>query len=126
MRLLVVDDESDVTQVLAEALRDRGHDVETAACGHEAVDVALAFRPDAALVDIGLPDMDGVTLAELLRGVVHGKRLRVVAFSGYRDPSLLGAIQRDVFDEYLLKPAALQSIEDALCARRPAESQPGR
>jgi CheY-like chemotaxis protein len=114
MRVLVVDDESDVTLVVGEALRDRGHHVECASSGHEAIAIATAFHPDAVLVDIGLPDMDGVTLAEILRGSVAGKRLRVVAFSGYGDPTLRGAIQRDLFDQYLQKPASLQSIEDAL------------
>lgn len=120
MRVLVVDDESDVTLVVGEALRDRGHEVECAASGHQAITIAAGFRPDAALVDIGLPDMDGVTLAELLRGAVAGKRLRVVAFSGYGDPALRGAVQRDVFDDYLLKPASLQAIEDALLSPAPA------
>ena len=122
MRVLVVDDESDVTLVVGEALRDRGHEVECASSGHEAMTIAANFRPDAILVDIGLPDIDGVTLTELLRGSVTGKRLRVVAFSGYGDPTLRGAIQRDLFDDYLLKPASLQAIEDALIAPGTASS----
>ena len=116
MRVLVIDDESDVTLVVGEALRDRGHEVECASSGHEAIEIAAGFRPDAVLIDIGLPDIDGVTLAELLRGSVPGKRLRVVAFSGYRDPNLRGAVQRELFDDYLMKPASLQAIEDALVA----------
>ena len=116
MRILVVDDESDVTLVISEALHNRGHEVECASSGHDAIARAAEFRPDAALVDIGLPDMDGVTLAELLRGVVAGKRLRLVAFSGYGDPSLRDAVQRELFDDYLVKPSSLQAIEDALIA----------
>ncbi len=119
MRVLVVDDESDVTLVVGDALRDRGHEVECATSGHQAIAIAAEFCPDAALLDIGLPDMDGVTLAELLRGSVPGKHLRVVAFSGYGEVNLRGVVQRDVFDDYLLKPASLQSIEDALVARAP-------
>lgn len=114
MRFLVVDDESDVTLVVGEALRDRGHEVECASSGHQAISIAAEFRPDAALVDIGLPDMDGVTLAELLRGSVPGKRLRLVAFSGYGDPTLRDTVQRELFDDYLVKPASLQAIDDAL------------
>jgi CheY-like chemotaxis protein len=124
MRVLVVDDEYDVTLVVGEALRDRGHEVECASSGHEAIVIARRFRPDAVLVDIGLPDMDGVTLTELLRGSVAGKHMRVVAFSGYGDPTLRGAIQRDLFDDYLLKPASLQAIEDALlAATRPTSAR---
>ena len=130
MRILVVDDESDVTLVVSEALRDRGHEVECASSGHQAIAIAADFRPDAALVDIGLPDMDGVTLAELLRGSVPGKRLRVVAFSGYGDPALRGAIRRELFDDYLLKPASLHAIVEALAGpahlptARSAHSEP--
>ena len=116
MRILVVDDESDVTMVISEALRDLGHEVDCAASGHDALALAAEIRPDAALVDIGLPDMDGITLAELLRGAVHGKRLRIVAFSGYGDPALHGAVQRELFDDYLLKPSSLKAIEKALVA----------
>jgi len=65
MRVLVVDDEPDVRLVLAQALRERGHQVEVASTGHEAIDLAATFQPEAALVDVGLPDIDGVTLAEL-------------------------------------------------------------
>lgn len=128
MRVLVVDDESDVTLVVGEALRDRGHQVECASSGHEAIAIAADFRPDAALVDIGLPDMDGVTLAELLRGSVADKRLRVVAFTGYGSPALRDTIQSELFDEYLLKPASLQAIEDALVAPRASgqAAQPAR
>src|ERR1051326_4615373 len=115
MRLLLIDDEHDVTQVLGEALRDRGHEVACAASGREALACAELFQPDAALVDVGLPDMDGVTLAELLRGAVAKKALRLVAFSGYGESRLRQAsVARDLFDEYLLKPASLDRIERAL------------
>jgi len=114
MRILVIDDERDVTLVVSEALRDRGHEVDCASSGHQAIAIARDFRPDAVLVDIGLPDIDGVTLAELLRGSVPDKRLRVVAFSGYEDLALRHTIQRDLFDDYLLKPASLRAIAEAL------------
>ena len=117
MKVLIVDDESEVILVLGEALRERGHQVEVASSGHDAVEAAIHFRPDAAIVDIGLPDMDGVTLAELLRGAVLDKRIRVLAFSGYSGSRVRDAVQRDVFDAYLMKPASLRAIEDALFPR---------
>jgi CheY-like chemotaxis protein len=116
MRVLVVDDEPEVRLVLGQALRDRGHDVRVASTGREAIDVAFAFQPEAALVDVGLPDMDGVTLAELLRGIVADRRVRVIGFSGYRETRLRAAVGRDLFDGYLMKPAALEQIERALRA----------
>lgn len=115
MRILVVDDETEVTEVLGAALRDRGHEVAVAARGHEAIAIATWFQPHAALLDVGLPDIDGVTLAELVRGSVR-HRLRVVAFSGHQEARLRCAVRRDVFDDYLRKPASLSDIEGALSA----------
>jgi CheY-like chemotaxis protein len=116
MRVLVVDDEREVTTVLGEALRDRGHQVAVASTGREAIEAAERFQPDAALVDVGLPDIDGITLAELLRGTLSTKPIRMIAFSGHREANLRSAVRRDLFDEYLLKPATLDSIERALSA----------
>jgi CheY-like chemotaxis protein len=118
MRVLVVDDESDVTLVLGAALRDRGHVVAVATCGHEALEVAVWFQPEVALLDVGLPDIDGVTLAELVRGSVR-HRLRVVAFSGYSEARLRPAIRRDVFDDFVRKPATLDQIEQAMAPAGP-------
>jgi CheY-like chemotaxis protein len=116
MRVLVVDDEQEVTHVIGSALRDRGHQVAVASTGHQAIEIAEHFQPDVALVDIGLPDIDGVTLAELLRGTVSTKPVRVIAFSGRAERRLRAAVRRDHFDEYVLKPATLDTIERALSA----------
>lgn len=113
MRILVIDDEMDVTLVVGDALRDRGHEVAIAASGHQALEVACAFQPDAVLLDVGLPDIDGVTLAELVRGSIN-RRVCVVAFSGHDEARIRPAVRRDVFDGYLMKPASLDDIERAL------------
>lgn len=115
MRILVVDDEAEITHVLGAALRARGHEVAVASCGHDAIEIASWFQPEAALLDVGLPDINGVTLAELVRGTVK-RRLRVVAFSGHSESRLRPAVRRDVFDDYVLKPASLEMIEGAIFA----------
>jgi CheY-like chemotaxis protein len=116
MRVLVVDDEAEVTLVIGAALRERGHLVAVASTGHEAIETAETFQPDVAILDVGLPDIDGVTLAELIRGTVSGKPVRVIAFSGHGERRLRAAVGRDLFDEYVLKPASLDAIERALSA----------
>jgi DNA-binding response OmpR family regulator len=116
MRVLVVDDEPEVRQVLGQALRARGHQVRVASTGREALELAHTFQPEAALVDVGLPDIDGVTLAELLRGIVADRVVRVIGFSGHRETRLRAAVRRDLFDGYLMKPAPLDQIERALRA----------
>lgn len=114
MRVLVVDDEEDVTLVMSEALRDRGYEVEVAASGEEAVAKAEAFLPDAALVDVELPDMDGIKLAHLLRRAAGDRPMRVIAFTGYGQRRLDGQLPAGLFDAFLFKPAALGDIERAL------------
>jgi DNA-binding response OmpR family regulator len=116
MRVLLIDDEQDVRTMVGAALRARGHLVAVAATGHEAIDTAETFQPDVALVDVGLPDIDGVTLAEILRGTVSSKPVRVIAFSGHAERRLRAAVGRDLFDEYVLKPATLEAIERAITA----------
>ena len=114
MRVLVVDDEEDVTLVMSEALRDRGYDVEVAASGEEAVHKADAFHPDAVLVDVNLPDIDGIQLAGLLRRAAGQRPLRVIAFTGYGQRRMATEIPAGLFDDFLFKPAALGDIERAL------------
>ena len=67
-RVLVVDDEPQIRKALAVNLRARGYDVDTAATGEDALHLAAARRPDAVLLDLGLPGIDGVQVIEGLRG----------------------------------------------------------
>jgi DNA-binding response OmpR family regulator len=114
MRVLVVDDDIDVLSMLDEALTLRGYDLATARTGEEAIEVAAAFRPDVALVDVILPDVNGITLASLVRGAVSGKHVRIVGYSGWSAHKLRSAVDRGVLDRYVVKPASIERIEEAL------------
>jgi CheY-like chemotaxis protein len=83
VRILVVDDDPDAAQVLAETLRHVGHDVRVAHDGPEALAIAAGFEATTALVDIGLPVMDGYELAERLRELWRPRRVRLLAITGY-------------------------------------------
>jgi DNA-binding response OmpR family regulator len=67
MKILLVDDNEDQTATLAVLLQVSGHQVETAGNGQSGIELARSFRPDVAILDIGLPDMDGYELARKLR-----------------------------------------------------------
>ena len=67
MRVLIVDDNIDAAEMLAEWLDAIGHDVRVAADGPTALEIAAEFKPDVALLDIGLPVMDGYEVARRLR-----------------------------------------------------------
>lgn len=111
VRVLVVDDDRELAELLAETLVRLGHEVVTASRGHEAIAIAAEFMPDVALLDIVLPDINGITLAAVLRGVVETKCLRVVGLSGVEAERLATACERGIFDGQLVKPVSLAAIE---------------
>jgi DNA-binding response OmpR family regulator len=115
MRVLVVEDDRELADSVSDALRLRGHHVIVALTGQAACEVISDFRPDAALVDVRLPDIDGVTLVGLLRGYLAEQPLRVVGFSS-PEKSLEAAGRRHLFDTWVSKPSDIETIERALVA----------
>ncbi|WP_338114097.1 PAS domain S-box protein [Thiorhodococcus mannitoliphagus] len=117
LKVLVVDDNADVSSALAMLLEIQGYQVRTASSGHEALDLVSDFRPRLALLDIGLPGMDGLELARRLRQRYPDPgRLMLVALTGLghehaRERSLAAG-----FDDHLVKPLE-QSTLRALLAR---------
>jgi signal transduction histidine kinase len=101
-RVLLVEDNDDNREMLAEVLRRWGHDVTTAADGFEGVRLAAEILPDIAIVDLGLPGIDGYEVARRLRAAPATQKIRLVALSGY------GAREGEseaAFDLHLVKPA---------------------
>lgn len=111
---MVVDDNHDAAELLAVLLETCGHDVRTAHDARTALEVAASFVPDVALLDLGLPGMDGWELAGRLRELPELAHLRLVALSGYRED--VERSRRAGFEGYLLKPADIGDIE-AIVAR---------
>lgn len=111
-RVLVVDDNRDARDSLAEWLRMQGHEVVTAANAEEALEKAREHRPEVGLLDIGLPGVDGYQLAELLRAELHG--IQLVATSGYGQPEALERSRHAGFDLHLVKPLDLRALADAI------------
>jgi signal transduction histidine kinase/ActR/RegA family two-component response regulator len=112
-RVLVVDDNADAADMLGELLRHAGYEVCVAADGLAALATLDGFVPELALLDIGLPGMDGYELAGRLRSDprVPGV-LRLVAITGYgRDPDRARALATH-FDEHLVKPVTAERLLD--------------
>lgn len=118
LRILVVDDNADAAEMLAEALRALGHTVETAEDGPSALRVAPELRPDVAVLDIGLPVMDGYELAERLRQSA-GAPARLIAVTGYGQPEDRARGVVAGFDAHLVKPIDLHALEKAIVATEP-------
>lgn len=120
-RLLVVDDQADARETLARLLEMEGHEVERATDGEEALRQASERQFDAAVIDIGMPGLDGYEVARRLRLQAAGHPLRLIALTGYGQPSDVAAAADAGFDVHLTKPVdpqRLLPLIDELCADR--------
>ncbi|HET8541537.1 MAG TPA: hybrid sensor histidine kinase/response regulator [Anaeromyxobacter sp.] len=123
LRVLVVDDNADAAETLANLLTLAGHEVKTAPDGPTALDLATAFRPQVAVLDIGLPVMDGYELALRLRDRLAGAVPAMVAVSGYGQAADLERSRAAGCCAHLVKPAAVDQVLaelDRIAAQRVA------
>jgi PAS domain S-box-containing protein len=110
-RLLVVDDYHAAAESLAMLLESEGHQVWIAHDGRAAVEIALDKRPQAVILDIGLPVMDGYAVAKKLREYPELSHTRILALSGYAPPD---EMEMPDFDGYLVKPANIEKLREFL------------
>src|SRR5262249_35277876 len=115
-RILVVDDNRDAAEMLAELLALTGNDLRTAHDGREAVEVAAEFRPDVVLLDIGLPKMNGYQVAQRIREQSWGKGIVLVALTGWGQEEDRRLSQEAGFDHHLVKPVDPDVLSDLLTA----------
>ncbi|MGM9490752.1 ATP-binding protein [Ideonella sp. YS5] len=109
-RVLVVDDNRDAAQSLGMLLEAEGHEVHAVFGAEEALAAAPALVPDLILLDIGLPGMDGYEVARRLRQLDSLRPSRLVALTGYGQPSDRERAVQAGFDHHLVKPAALEEL----------------
>jgi len=116
-RILVVDDNQDACEMLRAALTSVGHCVRTAVDGPGAIVIAADFAPETAVLDIGLPGMDGYELASRLRAA-HPD-IKLIALTGYGQPAALEAAAAAGFHAHCAKPIStsilLHHIESKMC-----------
>ncbi len=113
-RVLVVDDNVDAARTLAELLALDGHETHVAHDGPSAVEMARRLRPDAAVLDIGLPGYSGLEVARRLRGDRSLAGLVLVALSGWVQPEDLVRSREAGFDHHLAKPVDVATLERLL------------
>jgi PAS domain S-box-containing protein len=112
-RVLVVDDNEDAAETLAELVELFGHEAEVAYDGPSAVAKARTSRPDLVLCDIGLPGMDGYAVARELRAD-RATGVQLVAVSGYARPEDVAKAARAGFDSHVAKPLDPEKLERVL------------
>ena len=111
-RVLVVDDNVDIAEMIELVARHWGHEVAVAHDGPTALDLEAQFRPEHALVDIGLPGMTGYELGRQLRE--QHPNLYLVALTGYGRDTDREKAPGAGFDAYLVKPADLDELHELL------------
>jgi CheY-like chemotaxis protein len=110
-KILVVDDNADAADSLSEALQMLGHLVQVAYDGPSALRVAQTFQPDLALLDIGLPAMDGYELGQQLRASSSNTLLKLVALTGYGQETDRRRTADAGFDRHLVKPVDFDRLQ---------------
>jgi two-component system CheB/CheR fusion protein len=118
-RILVVDDNVDAAESLALLLRLKGYEVEVVHDGPGALEKATSFQPEAVLLDIGLPGLDGFQVASELRRRPSTASALIVALTGYGQEDDQRRSREAGFDHHLIKPVDLQIVYELLVARRP-------
>jgi len=111
-RILVIDDNVDAANALAALLRQDHHEVAVAHSGPVGIEMARTFKPEVALVDVGMPGMNGYEVAKRLRAL--NRHLLLVAVSGYSGDESRRRAKAAEFDEFVIKPFDAQALEALL------------
>jgi two-component system, sensor histidine kinase len=100
------------------------HEVFTASDGPTGVDAAVRLRPEVALVDIGLPGLNGYEVARRIRATEAGRAMKLIALTGYGQREDTHQAREAGFDLHLVKPVEPRRLDEALRALLPASEQP--
>jgi PAS domain S-box-containing protein len=113
-RVLVVDDNIDAARMLGMLLKTQGHQVALGHNGEEAVALATSFQPQVALLDIGMPKLDGYDACRAIRRLPGGDQIRIVALTGWGQEEDLAKSQAAGFDGHLVKPLEFRILSELL------------
>jgi len=120
LRVLVVDDHLECVLSVGRLLQALGYRVGLAIDGRGAVECATEFRPQAALVDLSLPDIDGFGVAERLRAMPGTRDTYLIAMTGWGTDDIRARVEAGGFDRHLVKPLSAEVLTSALGAVRTA------
>ena len=109
-RILIVEDNQDSREMMRLLLELAGHEVHEAIDGPGGIEAIVAVRPDVALVDLGLPRLDGFEVARQVRATEAGQGVRLIALTGYGLPDDQRRSREAGFDAHLVKPVDPQQL----------------
>ena len=113
-RILIVEDNPDAREMLHAGLELIGHEVHGAPDGLSGMRLAIEMRPEVALIDIGLPDINGYEVARRLREGNQQGAIRLIALTGYGQPADIERAKAAGFDAHITKPVELDELERVL------------
>ncbi len=116
LRVLVIEDNPDAAESVAELVRMYGHEVDVAADGPRAIAKARETVPDQVLCDIGLPWLNGYQVAHLFRSDPKLRNTRLVAVTAYTDPEDVQRARDAGFVGHIAKPPDVSELEKYLVA----------
>lgn len=114
--VLLVEDNQDARESLSDALGLYGYQVINSADGTSGVELASRLKPAVALVDIGLPGIDGYEVGRRLRSLPHGPSMLLIAISGYGQPESRQRAADAGFDHFITKPLVLDELTELIAA----------
>jgi len=121
-RVLVVDDNIDHAQTLVVLLKAMGHQTESAVSGEAAIYVARRFRPDVVLLDLGLPDVDGIVVCRQLRQESGLENVRILIVTGTGREGDRDRVMEAGCDQFLQKPVDPRFWESLFGDQRPGKA----
>jgi PAS domain S-box-containing protein len=122
VRLLLADDNADAADALSSMLSLSGYSVQTVYDGRAAMEKAGAFKPEVALLDIGMPLVNGYEVAQWIRAQEWGHDAILIAVTGWGQPSDRKATLESGFDAHLVKPVYFTDIRSAIASLKQEES----
>jgi len=122
-RVLLVDDNREMTYSLERLLSRRGYQVEVASTGMDGLKAAERRTPDVVLLDVGLPDLDGYEVARRLRAMPALSETRLIALTGYGGEKDRRRSRDAGIDKHLVKPVGLQPVEAAIRKAEPPDGE---
>ena len=118
LRILVVDDNRDIADTMSNLLKMLGNDVATANEATQALESIARSPPDVALLDIGMPNMNGYDVAEHIRAQPYGKDILLIALTGWGQESDRERSRESGFDFHLVKPVDMEHLQRLLSERK--------
>lgn len=109
-KVLVVDDDEDTREGLADLLDILGHEVFIAGSGTQAISIFDEHQPDVVCIDIGLPGMNGHELASRISSLAGSRRVRLIAITGWSQPDVIARSRAAGMDLHIVKPVGIATL----------------